>query len=161
PRGVHRALLVVVLVACGSDADRPRGTPSPEPRPAADAQPRPSPDTQPRPAYLEAIGSTSQLSPELQRAFDPAGPLPPMAKPGPGDWLAEHPETPQSYDDYIASSPNLPNGQRRVIYLLPIGDFPPGTPSLASLADIVKAFFTLDVRQLPAVRISDVRAQSR
>jgi archaemetzincin len=108
-----------------------------------------------------AIGGTAHLSPELQRAFDPAGHFTPMGPPRPGDWLAEHPETPQTYDDYIASSPNLPHGPRRVIYLLPIGDFPPGTPPMASLAGIVKAFFALEVRLLPRVPVADVKARRR
>ncbi len=84
-----------------------------------------------------------------------------MGAPGPSDWLAAHPEPPQSFDDYIASSPNLPNGTRRVIYLLPLGELPAGTPPMAALADVVRAFFTLEVRILPRVPAADVRAKRR
>lgn len=115
----------------------------------------------PPPPRVAAIGSTADLSPALQRTFDPATHFTPMGKPGPGDWLAGQPETPQSFDDYIASSPNLPNGQRRVLYLLPIGDFPPGTPAMASLAELVKAFFTLEIRVLPRVPAAEVKARTR
>jgi archaemetzincin len=149
-------VVIVALVAC-SDAERTRGKPN-ERRQAPQAE---QAKAEPVPPHVEAIGGTAHLSPELQRAFDPAGHFTPMGKPEPGDWLAEHPEAPQSYQGYIDSGPNLPNGTRNVIYLLPIGDFPPGTPAMASLVEIVKAFFTLEVRPLPPVRIADVRARSR
>lgn len=134
--------------------------PSPERREPRRAAPEPAADAA-RGPHLEAIGATADLSPELQRAFDPAGHFTPMGPPRPGDWLAEHPEAPQTFADYIDSSPNLPNGTRRVIYLLPLGDFPPGTPAMPSLAEIVKAFFTLEVRILPAVPVADVQARRR
>jgi archaemetzincin len=156
---VRAAILVAAaLVACSSDAERPRATPPPEPPRTPTAA---APDAARPPPYITAIGNTATLSPELQRAFDPAGHFTPMGKPGPSDWLAEHPEAPQSFAAYIDSGPNLPNGQRRVIYLLPIGDFPPGTPAMTSLAEIVKAFFTLEVRLLPRVPVADVRARTR
>ncbi len=156
------AHFVALFVACGSDAERTRMKPPPEPRAApADARAAASADTAPRGPHVAAIGGTSHLSPELQRAFDPAGHFTPMGVPRAGDWLAEHPEEPQTYDDYIRSSPNLPTGTRRVIYLLPIGDFPPGTPALPALAEIVKAFFTLEVRVLPRTPVGDVKARSR
>jgi len=152
-------LAAALLIACGSDAERARTKPAPErgeARPPAPADAAPPP-----PPHIAAIGDTSRLSPELQRAFDPAGHFEPMGAPGPSDWLAAHPEKPQSYDGYIDSSPNLPNGQRRVLYLLPIGEFPPGTPAMTSLAEVVKAFFTLEVRLLPSVPVKDVRVRSR
>lgn len=160
------ALLVLVLVAtlvagCGPDADRARRAPGPDPG----QPPAPRPPGEPRddtpPPHVAAIGATSALTPALQRAFDPAGHFTPMGPPQPGDWLAEHPEAPQSFDDYIASSPNLPNGTRRTIYLLPIGDFPPGTPPLPSLAELVHAFFTLEVKILPRIPVADVKVKSR
>jgi archaemetzincin len=166
--GVYRAVLVVaVLVACGSEAER-AVKPSPERREPGRDAPKPSGEAPPaadaaaaRGPHLEAIGATADLSPELQRAFDPADHFTPMGPPEAGDWLAAHPEAPQSFADYIASSPNLPNGTRRVIYLLPLGDFPPGTPPMPALAEIVKAFFTLEVRILPAVPVADVKARRR
>jgi archaemetzincin len=158
-------LVAALFIACGSDAERSRAKPSPEARAAPDgardAALADARDATPHGPHIAAIGGTSHLSPELQRAFDPAGHFTPMGVPGPADWLAEHPEEPQSYDDYIASSPNLPNGQRRVMYLLPIGDFPPGTPPLSALTDIVKAFFTLEVRVLPRAPVAEVKARSR
>ena len=59
----------------------------------------------------------------------------PMPEPGPDDWLAQHPEKPQTYEDYLRADRNVPNPQRNVIYLLPIGDFPATAPPLARSPD--------------------------
>lgn len=159
-----RAVLALALLAaaCGRGGDRPPAAAEQRPAPApADASARPRPDAAPVPPRVAAIGQTADLPPALRRAFDPAGDFAPMGAPGPSDWLTAHPETPQSFDDYIASSPNLPNGTRRVIYLLPIGDLPPGAPPIAALADVVRAYFTLEVRALPRVPVAEVRAKRR
>ena len=97
---------------------------------------------------------------ELQRAFDSTG-FEPMPVPGPDDWLAQHPEQPQSFDDYLRADKNVPGPPRTVIYLLPIGDFPATAPPLEQLATIVRAFFMLDVRILPAVNGRDITATTR
>jgi archaemetzincin len=160
--------LVLGLFACESDADRARARQQQQTK----AQEAPQRDASQRDAEAEAgppvaeprvaaIGDTTELPTELRRAFDPAGDFSPMGKPGPSDWLAQHPERPQSYDDYIASGPNLPDAKRRVIYLLPIGEFPAGTPPTASLVQIVRAFFMLEVRVLPAARVADVKVTTR
>jgi archaemetzincin len=158
-RVYRTVLLAALLIACRSDAERGSGQPPAPPLVPSDA--RTMDASPPPPPRVAAIGNTADLSPALRRAFDPATHFTPMERPRPGDWLAEHRETPQPFDDYIASSPNLPNGQRRVIYLLPIGDFPSGTPSMDSLAELVKAFFTLEVRLLPRVSAADVKARTR
>lgn len=116
--------------------------------------------TKPVPPEVAAIGDTSTDPPALRRAFDPHGDFTPIGTPEPGDWLAEHPEQPQSYDRYIRSRPNVPTAQRHVIYLLPLGSFPPlASPSIEALARIAQAFFTLDVHVLPAVPIDELTAK--
>jgi archaemetzincin len=106
----------------------------------------------PGPAWRRlAIGSTEGLPAGLRGAFDPAEDFDPVPVPGPHDWLANHPEPGQSYDDYTASRPNRPDSTRSTIYLQPLGDFSAGrAPSLPLLADFAAAFFTLDVELLPA-----------
>jgi archaemetzincin len=79
----------------------------------------------------------------------------------PDDWLARHPETPQSFDDYLRADRNVPSPQRNVIYLLPVGTFPGTAPPLAQLATIVRAFFMLEVKTIPAVNVRDVTAKTR
>ena len=50
--------------------------------------------------------------------------------------------------------PNRPTAARRVIYLQPLGEFPPeGSPSILKLCDFAAAFFAMEVKVLPKVRI--------
>ena len=122
--------------------------------------PAPAAKPAPVPARVAAIGYTAPLAPELRRAFDYTA-FEPMPEPGPDDWLARHPEKPQSFQDYLRADRNVPNPQGNVIYLLPVGAFPPTAPPLAQLAKIVHAFFMLEVRTLPAVNVGDVTAKTR
>ena len=81
--------------------------------------------------------------------------LPP---PGPNDWLANHPERGQTFEQFVAAHPNQPDAQRRTICIQPLGDFASvKSPSLALLREFASAFFMLPVRLLNAV---DIRAQS-
>ena len=137
-----RYLVLCAVLACSSEPER-----APAKTPAPPAAPSSSP--------VAAIGDTSKLSPALQRAFDPRDHELP-GKPRPGDWLAEHPETPQPFDLYLRNNPNVPDGERRVIYLMPLGEFPKTAPPIAALVDIVQTFYTLDVKMLSAVKLDDL-----
>src|SRR5438874_140176 len=44
-------------------------------------------------------------------------------RPMPGDWLDQHRERGQSFDEYRASDPNRPDEHRARIYLQPLGAF--------------------------------------
>ena len=46
-----------------------------------------------------------------------------LAKPRPGDWLAEHEEPGQTFDEYKRAHPTLPKLPRNKIYIQPIGSF--------------------------------------
>jgi archaemetzincin len=146
--------LAIAVLACADAHEHERPAPPPK-RAARQRQPRPEP-------RVAAIGDLSILSPALRRAFDPGGGFfEPLAAPGPDDWLAQHAETPQSFDAFQTAPTHVPTGRRRILYLQPIGEFPPDAPKLDALARLVHAFFTLEVRVLPAVRVADVPARSR
>jgi archaemetzincin len=102
-----------------------------------------------------AVGDLSSLPPLLKRAFAPDFPnFQPIAHPGPHDWLAVHHEPRQTFDDFVALRPNRPTPARHIIYLQPVGEFPPeGSPSIAKLCDFAAAFFAMEVKALPAVGI--------
>ena len=51
---------------------------------------------------------------ELRRAFDYTV-FEPTLVPGPEDWLARHPEKPQSFQDYLRADKNVPDAPRHVI----------------------------------------------
>jgi archaemetzincin len=143
-------LLMPLVMACGRD-DQLRSQP-----PRKDSVPEPP--VEPR---VAAIGNTSGLPPELRRAFDPAGDFEPMSEPQPNDWLAQHPEKAQSYNNWLDQDTHVIADPRRVLYVLPIGDFPKAAPPLETLRTIVHAFFTIEVRMLPAVKVADVGAKTR
>jgi len=111
---------------------------------------------------LEAIGSTNGLSSVLQRAFDPSADFDPIPVPQPGDWLAEHPEAGQSFDDFVKSRQEEPDGRRNKIYLQPLGAFPKdGSPSIEILKEYTAAYFAMHVEMLPPVAASEYELTTR
>ena len=144
-------LLLVALIACGS---------APEPAERSRARPQDQPVEQ-VPARVAAIGDVSIRDPDVQRALDWRHDFEPMPKPAPGDWLAQHDETPQSLDDYVRSKANVPTDTRKVIYLLPLGAFPTDAPPMDAMVAVVRAYFTLEVKVLPAVAIAGVGVKTR
>jgi archaemetzincin len=141
------AIFALVMIACSSS--RP-----PKKR---------DPDAGPVEPRVAAIGDTSKLAPELQRAFAVGeGFFEPPLTPGEDDWLAAHPEPGQTYTQYVADDPNRPDAERRIIYLLPIGDISgDGAPPLEPLVGVMQAFFGLDVKMLPAITLADTGATTR
>jgi archaemetzincin len=110
-----------------------------------------------------AIGDLSRLPPTLQRAFvpDPAA-FQPIPEPGPDDWLAVHPESGQTFDQFKNSQANRPGQQRNVVYLQPLGDFPAErSPSMDKLREFAAAFFAMEVKTLPPVAIDKSRFTTR
>jgi archaemetzincin len=104
----------------------------------------------------DAVGDLSSLPPLLKRAFAPDSPeFQPIANPGPRDWLAVHYYEPrQTFDDFLAQRPNRPTSARHIIYLQPLGEFPPKDSALITrLCDFAAAFFAMEARALPAVGI--------
>ncbi len=75
---------------------------------------------------VRAAGARAGLAADLRDAFAPGPGFIPIAAPHPGDWLAEHREPGQTYDQFVASRPNRPGaGGRRTIYIVPLGDLGP------------------------------------
>ena len=109
-----------------------------------------------------AIGSTDKLIPALRRAFDPGPEFQPIPTPGPSDWLANHDEPGQTYEQFARARPNRPDRRRHTIYLLPLGEFDPETsPALKELTAFAAAYFNLDVKRLPAVKLAGAGLTSR
>lgn len=86
----------------------------------------------------------------------------PMDPPEPGDWLLEHRETGQSFAQYLAESPVTARGERRVLYVQPLGDF---TPTQRRLVEATAAYlghhYGVPVRTLPDVPLDAVPARAR
>lgn len=145
-------VIACLLAACGSSdrAEPPRVT---KPAPA-------KPPRKPPTFATEAIGDASKMLPPVQRMLDPEG-FEERGTPQPGEWMYEHREKPQTFDAFVRSKPNMPYPGKNTIYLLPLGAFPPEAPALDAMTRIVHAYFTLDVKLLPAVPIDQVKARRR
>lgn len=105
----------------------------------------PSPTEQRR-----ALGSLDELPPDLVRAFRPGGHFDALPLPGPQDWLSNHPEAGQSFDEWLEERPLQPDGRRHTVYLQPLEDFSQGPgPPLEQLQRFAAAFFAMDVVLLP------------
>lgn len=111
---------------------------------------------------LRAIGNLNELPESLKGLFKEGESFKPLPFPNPGDWLYEHPESGQTYTDFINSNPNKPDSKRNKIYLQPSGDFPEdASPSLGKLKEYVSAFFSLEVRLLLPLDIKDAKLTTR
>jgi archaemetzincin len=106
-----------------------------------------------------AVGDLTELSPVLRRTFSAnASEFESIPKPGSHDWLAVHPESGQSFNEFKASGPNRPTESRRVVYLQPLGD---RSPSIEKLREFATAFFSMEVKALPAVFLDASRFSIR
>ena len=82
--------------------------------------------------------------------------------PKPGDWLAEHREDGQTFDQYVASNPNRPTAERTTLYILPIGDFTKAQDALVKdTAEAMAAFFGLKVKTLEPLPDAAIPARAR
>jgi archaemetzincin len=111
----------------------------------------------------DATGDLSGLPVVLQRAFAPdRDSFDSIPTPGLDDWLAGHQEPGQTFDEFKASQPNRPIQSRRIIYLQPLGEFPSDrSPSIDKLQKFAAAFFTMEVKALPPIRIDNAKFATR
>jgi len=110
-----------------------------------------------------AIGAVSGLKPPLRRAFSDAGQFEAKKDPTGLDWLGAHEEPGQTFDQYVASRPNLPGSVRKKLYVLPIGSFEKGVaPDLEKLKAYTAAYYhPMVVEMLPVVADAEVPAKVR
>jgi len=90
----------------------------------------------------------------LHPAFLPGPLFSPLGEPKPGDWLAEHTEYGQNYDQFVTSSPNMPgrNGRDR-IHIQPLGHWDrEWREKLKPVQDITQAFYGMTVEVDRSVR---------
>ncbi len=111
---------------------------------------------------LRAIGNIRDLPITLQRAFNPSNDFEIVSVPNSGDWLAEHFESGQSFNDFINTMPAKPDRHQNKIYLQPLGDFIDGqSPSLERLKAFTAAYFMMDTNILPVLPIKGSKLTSR
>lgn len=100
-------------------------------------------------ARLAAVGDLKAVPEKWRSYFQPSPDSRPVPDPGPGDWLAEHPEPQQSFHLFLKEKPNRPEPKRGTIYLLPLDEFDEYVPQLEDLRDFMQRFYCLPTKVLP------------
>lgn len=110
-----------------------------------------------------AAGPLAGLDAPLRRAFTDGGEFRAKRGPAAADWLAAHEEPGQTFSQYRASRPNVPDDRRSKLQILPLGAFEKGkAPGIPLLRDYMAAYFCpMTVEVLPPVAAGEVPAQSR
>jgi archaemetzincin len=111
---------------------------------------------------LRAIGPTRGLPEPLRLALEPGSDFELIPVPQPGDWLAVHPESGQTFEDFVRSRPNMPGETRKKIYLQPLGEFPRDrSPALGILKEYAAAYFFMDTEVFPPLAIGSLKFTTR
>jgi len=99
----------------------------------------------------------------LPAKFKPLLPLhEKLGPPRPGEWLAEHPESGETFRQYVRSRPVAPDRKRRVIYVQPLGDSSDTQRKIVSLtAEFMQAYFGLPVMIREDLPLSLIPADAR
>lgn len=85
-----------------------------------------------------------------------------LGKPVYGDWLWHHPESGQSFWDFIKSKPEKPTDRERRLVLQPLGDFNPEEQRLLEdVGDFCQAFFDCEVRLAPSLPLPVQHSRER
>jgi archaemetzincin len=113
----------------------------------------------------QAADQPSTQGPEVERlrtAKETVRPLYPLMGPVMfGDWLSFYPEKGQTFSQYLASRPNVPEGRRRILYVRPLGSFTPAQTRIVELtAEYLEQFYGLPARVAPALDVTGVPAGS-
>ncbi len=104
----------------------------------------------------KAIGSLKGLPQIFCKAFSPDDDFKLIPTPKEGDWLSEHKEKGQTYDDFVNSNIIRPDESRNKIYLLPFGQFSENnTPSLEILNEYATIYFSMEANVLPLLNLED------
>ena len=117
-------------------------------------------------AIFITVAATAQEKPSLQTLRSTAAKLQPLmqkkTRPVVGDWLAEHREDGQTFDQYLTSSPNRPTAERTTLYIQPIGDFTKAqAPLIKDTAEIMRIHFGVPVKILDALPDAAIPASAR
>lgn len=76
----------------------------------------------------------------------------PTGRPKPGEWLADHPERGQSFEEYLAASPTAPTAERRSLVVQPLGGVDETRGRiLALVGEALTAYFGLPARLEPTL----------
>jgi archaemetzincin len=118
-------------------------------------------------AARAADNSNAPFRPQPRVLMDPPAWYSPahfklMGKPQSGEWMAAHPEPPQSFQNYAALKPNLPTQERHTLHLSAVGPIAAtDRERLATLREFLELYYALPVRMGPDLGLKDVTSRDR
>ena len=78
------------------------------------------------------------------------------------DWLAQHHEAGQTFDEYLKSNPNRPTRSRTRLYIQPLGEFSEAQRRLVDdTADLMSRFYNLPVKVLDSLSLDLIPSEAR
>ena len=114
-----------------------------------------SPGEGPKTGPLDRSGIAAAMS-KLRPLHRELGP------PRPGDWLAEHHEEGQTFAEYVDCRPVRPEGKRRTICIVPLGEFTRTERRIITLtAEFMKLYVSVPVRVSDALPLSVIPEKAR
>jgi len=120
-------------------------------RPGTSAKERPPPQ-KPAPNVAKLQAQAERITP-LHRK---------MSKPQPGDWLAEHKEAGQTFQQYLRSRKRPLRDEYTTLYIQPFGKFTPTQTRLVkATSEFLGCFFGVSVKQLPTLALDDLTADEQ
>ena len=85
-----------------------------------------------------------------------------LEAPEPGDWLAEHEETGQTFEKYVSIRPVTPTGRRSTIYVQPLGPFTDDQRKIIGLsAEYLGLYFNRTVKVLEDLPLTVIPGDAR
>ena len=86
----------------------------------------------------------------------------PLAKPKPGDWLAEHKEDGQTFAAYLRAKPVRKSGEQGTIYICLLGDFTPEQAKvLETTQKYLEIFYQVPVKVHKKLAVADIPARAQ
>jgi archaemetzincin len=114
-----------------------------------------------------AADPSAHFRPQARVDADPAAWYSPAlfqrkGEPQPGEWMAAHPEPPQSFDRFSIAGPVRPTVARHTIYLSPVGPMNAAdVKRLEVLREFLEIYYTLPVKIGPPAGLEKVTHRER
>ena len=117
-------------------------------------------------AFLYWQAAVTAETPQMKKLREVRDVLRPLHKrlgePKPGDWLYHHQERGQTFDGYLTCRPVTPSGDRRVIYIQPLGDFTELQRKIVDLtAEFMGLYFAVPVKVKADIPLSLIPAHAQ
>ncbi len=110
-----------------------------------------------------AVGDIRSLPAQLKYSFSNQGSFEPKHAPESGEWLAEHKEKGQTFQQYLRHRANLINRHQNTLYLLPLGEIPAERAHLIPFLQkgLSAYFYPLQVRVLKPASLLNLPVPTR